>query len=111
MRAAGYASGARCYAEAMQLQLRHGGGGPVARCKTCGVQAVGPCARCHEPVCGDCCVLSEHGAKTWAICLACEERGGRSLRGGWTHVLLWLAGPMIALAAITALLQRCQPGP
>ncbi len=53
------------------------GPGP-AHCKHCGALAVGPCARCHEPVCGDCCVLTEGGAKVWAICLACDRRAGRS---------------------------------
>ncbi|MGK3996300.1 hypothetical protein [Sorangium sp. So ce1024] len=81
------------------------GGGPVARCTRCGAEAAGPCARCRAPVCGDCCVLTEGGARIWAICLACEDRGGRSLRRGWATVLGWIALPIAALAAVVALLE------
>jgi hypothetical protein len=49
-------------------------------------------------------VLTEGGARVWAICLACEDRGGRSLRGGWLMVLGWVAGPILILAAAVALL-------
>lgn len=87
-----------------ELQLRDDGGGAPARCVRCGALAAGPCARCHEPVCGDCCVLTEHGAKVWAICLACEDKGGRSLRRGWALVIGWIAGPILILAALVALL-------
>jgi hypothetical protein len=80
------------------------GGGSPARCVRCGEPAVGPCARCREPVCGDCCVLTEGGARVWAICLACEDRGGRSLRAGWIAVIGWIAGPIAALALLVALL-------
>jgi hypothetical protein len=75
------------------------------RCVHCGVQAVGPCARCHSPICGDCCVLTEDSARTWAICLRCERRAGKSLAGGWLHVALWIGGPILALAAAIALLE------
>ena len=71
-------------------------GGPL-RCSYCSSEAVGPCARCKRPVCGDCCVLTEGGAKLWAICLRCEERGGRSLVGGWALVLGWIAVPIVLL--------------
>jgi hypothetical protein len=81
-----------------------GDGGGEARCIRCGAMAVGPCARCKQPVCGDCCVLTEGGAKTWAICLACEDRGGRSLRSPWVGFLLWLAVPILGLAAVVILL-------
>jgi hypothetical protein len=75
------------------------------RCRFCGALAVGPCASCRSPVCGDCCVLTEGGAKTWAICLACEKRGGTSLRGAWLAVLLWIGVPLLVLgAAVAALL-------
>ena len=76
-----------------------------AGCKHCGTIAVGPCARCHDPVCGDCCVLTEHGATTWAICLACDGDGGRSLKRAWATVALWIAGPIAALAALVILLE------
>ena len=81
------------------------GGGPDARCARCGAEAVGPCARCRAPVCGDCCVLTEGGARVWAICLGCEDRGGRSLRRGWTAVAMWIALPILGLALAVALLE------
>jgi hypothetical protein len=86
------------------LQLSDGGGGSAARCIRCGAVAAGPCARCREPVCGDCCVLTEGGHGVFAICLACEDRGGRSLRGGWIALLRFIAVPILALALIAALL-------
>ncbi|MBL9026608.1 MAG: hypothetical protein JNL21_30700 [Myxococcales bacterium] len=86
-----------------QLQ-RVGDDGPL-RCSHCGAEAVGPCARCRSPVCGDCCVLTEGGAKVWAICLRCEKRGGRSLSGGWSLVLFWIALPLVGLAVLTVLLE------
>jgi hypothetical protein len=46
-------------------------------------------------VCGDCCVLTEGGARVWAICLSCEDRGGRSLRRGWIAVVGWIAVPIL----------------
>jgi hypothetical protein len=55
-------------------------------------------------VCGDCCVLTEDGSKVWAICMACEDRGGRSLRRGWLAVIGWVAVPILGLAALVALL-------
>lgn len=87
-----------------QLQWADGGGGD-ARCVTCGALAVGPCARCHVPVCGDCCVLTEGGARVWAICLRCERHGGRSLLRGWAQVGLWVGGPLLLLALAIALLE------
>jgi hypothetical protein len=81
-----------------------GGGAAAARCVRCGAQAAGPCARCHQPVCGDCCVLTEGGARVWAICLSCEERGGRSLQRGWLAVIGWIAVPIVGLAVVVALL-------
>lgn len=86
------------------LMLSDGGGGGVARCVRCGAEAVGPCARCRSPVCGDCCVLTEGGARVWAICFGCEDRGGRSLRGAWLMVIGWIAAPILLLAAAVALL-------
>jgi hypothetical protein len=82
-----------------------GGGDPIALCTICGDRGVGPCARCREPVCGDCCVLTEGGAKVWAICLRCERRGGKSLMGRWWTVIGWIALPIVALAIVVALLE------
>ena len=76
------------------------GDGPVARCKLCEKTAVGPCARCRAPVCGDCCELTEGGATTFAICLTCVKRGGSSLAPAWLGLLGWLALIIIVLAGI-----------
>ena len=80
------------------------GGPPVERCVRCGKNAAGPCARCHQPVCGDCCVLTEGGTAVWAICLACEDRGGRSLTRRWATVIWWIVSPILALAVLIVLL-------
>lgn len=85
--------------------LSDSGDGPVARCKHCGEKAVGPCAQCRLPVCGDCCVLTEGGIKVWAICLSCRDRSGTSLRRGWGMVILWLLVPLVVLALLVVLLE------
>lgn len=87
-----------------QLQLRDDGG-PIAVCVACGEKAVGPCARCHAPLCGDCCIITEGGAKKWAICPTCAEGGGRSLQRGWTSLLLWICAPIVALALLIWVLE------
>ncbi|HEX6276408.1 MAG TPA: hypothetical protein VFZ53_25380 [Polyangiaceae bacterium] len=84
--------------------LSQGGGPADARCVSCGALAVGPCARCRNPVCGDCCVLTSGGSTTFAICLACERRGGSSLTSGWYVVLGWFLKPMLALVAALVVL-------
>jgi hypothetical protein len=84
-----------------QLQIA---GDDEARCVHCGAKAVGPCASCHRPVCGDCCTLTEGGTRVWAICLDCDRKGGSSLSPGWRAVILWLVVPLVALAAVVALL-------
>lgn len=50
-------------------------------------------------------MLTEGGAKLWAICLRCEKKGGNSLRSGWSLVLFWIALPLIGLAAAIVLLE------
>jgi hypothetical protein len=50
-------------------------------------------------------VLTEGGARVWAICLSCEDRGGRSLRRGWTTVVGWVAAPILGLAVLVVLLE------
>ncbi len=87
-----------------ELQLHDEDGGGDARCVHCGAPAAGPCARCDCPVCGDCSVLTEGGARTYAICVRCDGRAGRSLRGAWLTVLAWVMGPLLALAAAVLLL-------
>ncbi|MFP6685793.1 MAG: hypothetical protein VB934_13820 [Polyangiaceae bacterium] len=76
----------------------------AARCVGCGALAVGPCARCHDPVCGDCCVLTEGSAKPWAVCLSCDASGGRSLAGGWLVVLQWIGWPILILLLVVIVL-------
>jgi hypothetical protein len=87
-----------------QLQSDDGGGGSDERCVHCGALAAGPCARCALPVCGDCCVLTTGGIRVYAVCNACEQRGAGSLRRGWLAVLVWVAVPLVLLAAAVALL-------
>jgi hypothetical protein len=84
-------------------QLRADDDDAPERCVLCAALAVGPCARCKRPVCGDCCELSEGGVKTFAVCLSCARHGGASLRGAWWTVLWWVAAPVAVLAAIVAL--------
>lgn len=86
-----------------ELRLADSDGG-VAVCSICGKTAVGPCARCHAPTCGDCCVLTEGGTKLYAICLRCEKSGGRSLAHAWRQVIGWFLAPVVALALVLALL-------
>lgn len=77
------------------------GGIPTARCRICQRRdAAGPCARCRAPVCGDCCELTTGGATTFAVCLACVERGGASLRPAWLGLLGWLVMIVVVLAGI-----------
>lgn len=50
-------------------------------------------------------MLTEGGAKLWAICLRCERRGGKSLGSGWSVVGLWLFGILVVLGAIVVLIE------
>jgi hypothetical protein len=84
--------------------LMSSGDPPSARCSHCGKTAAGLCARCHRPTCADCCELTEGGATTFAVCLACVKRGGKSLAGAYRDLLLWLAAGIVSLAAIAALI-------
>jgi hypothetical protein len=85
-------------------QLMGGGeGGGFEHCASCGAVAAGPCARCRKPLCGDCCVITRHGATQWAICFRCERQGGRSLRGAWLSLALWLCIPLAVLAALLSI--------
>jgi hypothetical protein len=99
----GIAPGDTCY-DRYVPSLMSSGDGPVARCKMCGGVAVGPCARCRSPVCGDCCELTEGGATIFAVCHACVKRGGATLAPGWQGLLAWLAAIVIGLVVIAALL-------
>ena len=75
-----------------------------ARCVHCGATAIGPCASCNRPVCGDCCVLTEGGARVYAICLSCNRHSGRSLSRAWLTVVAWVMGPLLILALAVVLL-------
>ncbi len=75
-----------------------------ARCVYCARVAAGPCASCRRPVCADCCTLTEGGLKTFAICIRCEARGGRSMRSAWVGLLGWVGLVILALAAVAAVL-------
>ncbi len=83
--------------------LTAGDDGP-ARCAICGDEAVGPCARCQAPTCGDCCVLTEGGTRTYAVCLRCEKKGGKSITSGWVLVVAWIAVPTVGIAILLVLL-------
>ena len=86
-----------------------GGGAPDARCNLCGRTAVGPCARCRSPVCGDCCELTGGGATTFAVCLTCARRGGTTLVPAWLSLLGWILlviGGVAAFGAALYLLRR-----
>jgi len=87
-----------------ELLLHDDDGDGDARCVHCGAPAAGPCARCDCPVCGDCSVLTDGGARVYAICKRCDRRAGRSLRGASLTVAAWVLGPLVALAAAVLLL-------
>lgn len=75
----------------------------------CHAEAAGPCASCRCSVCGDCCTLTEGGARTWAICLDCDRRKGRSLAGAWRSLGLWLVGVLLLLAAVIGAFEWLSP--
>jgi hypothetical protein len=78
-----------------------------ARCFVCGATAVGPCARCRRPVCGDCCELTSGGVKTYAFCAGCSKHGGHQLARGWMSIVLWALVPvLLAALVVTVLLLR-----
>lgn len=72
------------------------------RCALCGALAAGPCASCKRMVCGDCCVLTEGGVETYAICTRCDRRKGHELGGGWSLVSTWMIGLLVLLALAAA---------
>ena len=88
----------------MPALLEHSDDASPAWCVHCGALAVGPCARCDAPVCGDCCVLTEGGTRVWAICLGCDRRGGRSLSHGWAKVISWFMAPIVLLLVLLMVL-------
>lgn len=85
----------------MSLPLREVSDDHV-RCAICGAPAVGPCASCHAMVCGDCCVLTEGGVETHAICVRCDRKKGRTLSPAWRGLVLAGVILIVALAAYAA---------
>jgi hypothetical protein len=85
-----------------QLQHEHDDG--PERCAFCSRDAAGPCASCQRSVCGECCTLTDGGTKTWAICLECDRKGGRSLTHAWWSFAMFLLAIVMVLAAAVALL-------
>jgi hypothetical protein len=85
-------------------------GGGYERCVGCGRLAVGPCARCHAPLCGDCCVLTEGGTKPYAVCRSCARVTGPGLQRAWWTVLTWFAWPVLALVLALIVLHLLFPG-
>lgn len=88
----------------MSGQLQHADGNGPERCAFCSADAAGPCASCRRSVCGNCCTLTEGGVRTWAICLECDRKKGRSLSGAWGSFGLFLIAILVVLAAAVALL-------
>ena len=70
------------------------------RCVVCGSEAAGPCASCKKMVCGDCSVLTEGGVDTWAICVRCDRKKGRSLAPGWNAITISLILFVAALGTV-----------
>lgn len=93
----------------MTGQLQHVDDDGPTRCVHCARDAAGPCAACRRPVCGECSTLTEGGAKVWAICLACERKGGRSLSSALGGLGLWLVLGLLGLAATIAVLEHFWP--
>ena len=62
-------------------------------------------------MCGDCCTLTEGGVKTWAICLECDRKKGRSLKSAWGSFGIFLIGILVVLGAIVALLAWLSSSP
>jgi len=86
--------------------VSHGDDDRYERCAFCSGDAAGPCASCARAVCGNCCTLTEGGAKVWAICLECDRKKGRSLSGAWSSFGLWLVIVLVVLGAIVFALER-----
>ena len=78
--------------------LMSSGDPPAARCKLCGAEAAGPCARCRAMVCADCCQLTTGAASTFALCTACAKRGDAPLASAWRGLLGWLALVILTVA-------------
>jgi hypothetical protein len=78
-----------------------------ARCVDCGAEAAGPCARCRAPLCADCCVVVTGSARAYALCRRCPDGTAHALASGWRAVLGWLAIPILGLALLAFLLERC----
>lgn len=71
-----------------------------ARCVHCGALAVGPCASCSAPLCGDCCIIEKGPAKAWAVCKRCAGRG-TTVGRAWQGLAVWLGGLLLGLLVLT----------
>lgn len=81
-------------------QLQHyGGGDSIVRCYLCPADAAGPCMKCRRPVCGDCCVLVNGSAQTWAVCTRCEKSVGDKV-GGWGSLGWFFLRLVVVLALL-----------
>jgi hypothetical protein len=89
--------------------LSHGDGGGFIHCVICRGDAAGPCARCRNPVCGDCCVLVDGSAGKWALCLRCERREGHTMRSAWWSLSIWLVTPLLILIALLLVMNWAFP--
>jgi len=69
------------------------------KCSLCGADAAGPCIKCRASVCGNCCVLVEGAAKTWAVCLRCEKQTPERV-SGWGGLLLFFGKIALGLLAL-----------
>jgi hypothetical protein len=90
-------------------ELQHVDDGGPPRCAICGAEAAGPCIRCKQFVCGDCCVLSEGGLEIYALCTRCDRRGGHDLTPGFSalgRTLVLVVVALVGFAAIALLLLR-----
>lgn len=47
-------------------------------------------------------MLTEGGVETWAICLRCDRKKGRSLERGWRTVVAWFVALVVLLALLAA---------
>ena len=87
----------------MSGALQTVGDGGAARCVICHGEAIGPCARCRRPVCGDCCELVQGGGKPFAVCVSCE-RGAKRALGGLGGLAVWVLGVVLVVVAMGAAL-------
>lgn len=87
----------------MSGHLQQHDGDSFLKCSICGGDAAGPCIKCRQAVCGDCCVLVEGAATQWAVCLRCEKRPDGQV-GGWMGLGLFFVKVVLGLLTVILLL-------